>query len=724
MTKILGLIFLLLNLHAQEDVPKNLMEVGLNIIKINEEQILAVNFKNHPGWHTYWINPGDAGLPIKVQFLNNNKDLNLSLIEWPRPKRFIENGEQWAFGYENAYSLFFKFKKNLIEKPIEFKAQWLICKHICVPGKIDGQLKISQSGSVTTSSNLQLNVDSNELESRFNALPKMGRWPSYLELNLNKGAEENTLTLDATVKSNTNLEADLKENLIYYYPKSPFDFEHEKIGIKNQSIVTQTKVLWDGEYSEPKEPLNSNGKFKKPHKLKFLFLDPISKNYYILEKSFNQYNLSPQLFTSDVEVQKKNEVAVSLKPDTSHYSANESLFYYLILALFGGFILNFMPCVLPVISLKLFGLIKIQNESKTKIIRHNLFYTLGILFTFFLLSIAILIFKQTGNVIGWGFQLQSPMFVAIMIIVLFVFTLNLFGLFEFQTPGGKYLGQVDTKDNFLGDFLSGIMATILSTPCSAPFLGTALTFAFTSSTATIILVFQMIGIGLALPFILTAIFPKIVYLFPKPGNWMNLLKKFLGLTLVLTLIWLLDVYNDLVGGQNHFIKILTILVILFFSFYLNRKQKFLKPILWLCSLLIFVNLSTTPIIDLNIEETSLIKDKKSKGLNWNPWSLEKMQQLQNQKQITFIDFTAKWCFTCKVNEKVVLDTVGFKNLVDKHNIQLLIGDWTKRDEKIGKFLESHKLVGVPAYFIINKNGELKFIGETLTLSKIEKEIIQ
>jgi thiol:disulfide interchange protein DsbD len=310
-----------------------------------------------------------------------------------------------------------------------------------------------------------------------------------------------------------------------------------------------------------------------------------------------------------------------------------------------------------------------------------------------------------------------------MILALFIFALNLFGIFEFSTPGGNKIGNINLKDNFIGDFLSGVLATVLSTPCSAPFLGTALTFAFSSSPLEIYLIFCMIGVGLAFPFILTAIYPKLVAFLPKPGNWMNVVKKILGITLLLTIIWLLDVYNALVDGSSHLLKLGVILVLIYAAFILKKqKVKWYSLVAFFLAVGFFINISSTPFIASNEEQTALIRDKRAKGLDWQPWSEAKLNEHKINHETVFIDFTAKWCFTCKVNEKLVLDTEEFKEIVRSKNIKLLIADWTKRDELIGSYLRSKGLVGVPAYFILKKDGTLINLGEVVSIAIIKKHI--
>jgi thiol:disulfide interchange protein DsbD len=730
---IFSLIFSLLSLigHkalADESVPAKPVQLNVQILEKNNKLFLAVNYENYPDWHTYWKNPGDAGLALKNQFSVKGKALTLNEEEWPAPKRFIENGTQWAFGYIGSYTLFYSLDKKSLQKmnnqSTELNSTWLVCKHICVPGQKKLTFKLSGKKVSTLESDLLAPVSEIEMVSRFMNLPQSSTIPDYLNFKLQKGAGEKQLVLTYEINKNTDVTFIKNANLLYPFPSVPFDMGHETLATKEKSLEGVVEINWDGEYQTPPVELPKDGKFTKPYTIKFLFNDPIQRKVIAIEKKFDSFDLtlksvavppSPKETTASLEEKKTENLAQT-------QSAN-SLYYYLALAFIGGLILNVMPCVLPVISLKLFGMIKYRNESKKKIIRHNLFYTLGILTTFIALALIILVMKKLGSQVGWGFQLQSPHFISVMIVVLFIMALNLFGLFEFHTPGGKHLGNIRTTEDFFGDFFSGVLATILSTPCSAPFLGTALTFAFSSQNSTIFLIFISIGLGLASPFILTAFFPNLVHFIPKPGHWMNHVKKFLGLTLILTILWLFDVYNALVDGSSHLIKLATVLVLIFAGFNVIKKEKWFGAILFFSSLLLYVNLSSTSVISTNETVTSLIRDKQAtSGLSWEPWSYDLMNEYKTNRQVVFVDFTAKWCFTCKVNEKLVLETPEFKNFVNEKQIKLLIGDWTKKDEVIASFLKQNGLVGVPAYFIQKADGTLVNLGETISIDKIRKNL--
>ncbi len=722
MNKLVILLLLSLSIFA-EDIPKNVMQMSMSPITIDGQTYLAANFKNYPHWHTYWINPGDAGLPIEATFKINGEEKVLDVKEWPIPKRFKEDGDIMTFGYEDEYTLFFPISQDLNDEKIEAHFKWLICKNICIPGEkhINGEIK--DSAFITSDNDFQVSMD--EMKSRFSKLPQTKDIPSYFDISLVKQGENLVFiySLSKEVK-----EVPITSNIISVYPMLPFSFKRETLykDSKN-SLYGRYTMDWDGVYMDPEMPLPASGKFEKPFNFKFLFVDPVSNETYVISKSFSSYS-------SDINGQFESFFKI-LKPiqqiddKKEHNKAEESvsdgrnIFYYLIMAFVGGLILNIMPCVLPVISLKLFSLIGHSNESKKSIFRHNIAYSVGVISTFFALAGVITVLKNTGEQIGWGFQLQSPSFVALMIVVIFIMALNMFGLFEFRTPGGSKLGSVELRDSFSGDFIGGVLATILSTPCSAPFLGTALTFAFSESTTTIFGIFFAIGLGLSSPFLLTAFFPALIKFLPRPGMWMDHVKKILGLTLVLTTIWLLDVFSALTDSSLALLKINTGLVLIFFIFYMRAKmtKKIFFSIALLIPTIILIYQAQATIISYGESGSNMLNDKnRSSEITWHKWSEEKMNNNMRINKLTFIDFTAKWCITCKVNEKLVIDTDGFRKLMAENNVELMLGDWTKRDPQIGSWLKSQGFVGVPAYFVINKKGELVKLGETITLSEIKE----
>ena len=748
------LIFLLFLFHfysqafAQtndEKIPNPLAQIRSEIVEDKDfanAPLLAITMANPKGWHTYWKNPGDAGLPLKFSFFkgedNSIAPLTNSLIEkeWPAPSRMIEQGDMLAYGFNNSNTFFFDLNANTLNelegKNFTTKITFLICSNICIPGEI------SVSGLVSSGKylarNSEIEIDRSELLKRFKAMPKIQERSNELDFILAK-AGENKLVLYYNFHPKEGGGVDT-ENLITPFPLTPFTFKREELfRDKDGHLYGKIPIDFDGEYQEPPLPFPADGKFNKTFNFQFLLKDSDNSTL-VLQKNFEAFELEKG---AKLEAFYKDLIAITptrvddAKENTKDNSINStpeipsktslSFFLAICLAFIGGLILNIMPCVLPVISLKLFSLVKLHSENSKALFRHNFFYTLGILITFLAMSVVIIVLKNLGTEVGWGFQLQSPLFVLIIITILTVMALNFFGLYELSTPGSSLL-NLKIKDGPISDIFSGFLATILSTPCSAPFLGSALTYAFTENAMTTIAVFLSIGIGLSSPFILTAFFPKIIGLIPRPGEWMNHVKKYLGLTLLLTVIWLIDVFVALTTdwGNLPLLQLLAFLTLITFTLVMNKYQKNLVPKI--------IHLAAVTLIGIWIVFTlfgevdssqggGLIAEKNRSELKWERWNEEKMKELQSQGQVTFIDFTAKWCFTCKANEKLVIETQGFRDLTLKYNVKLLLADWTKRDELIGNWLLSQGLAGVPAYFVINQKKEIINLGETLSLSKIE-----
>lgn len=714
-----------------DDVPPDTVTTSISQINLDGAEHLAISFKNAQKWHTYWINPGDAGLPIKFDFAIDGKPLALQPTEWPVPMKLVEEGDVHVYGLEGEYSLFFKLPSltSFNQKDFLAKITWLVCKHICIPGQNQITGKFVNNTLILDNAQPFI-VSSDQLTTRFKNLPEKSPWPTKLHISLHKKENDEALTLHYEIDGGKADRIRAELNILNPYPLEPFDFRHERLFQSGEKIIGETLIEWDGEYQDPKLPLPANGIFAKPYTLKFLYLDPETGLTTVIEKRFTTFDLTPAPSTATLiplkashQIKEKLDVVPEKGLDKKEIESDlkriKQMAYYILLALIGGLILNVMPCVLPVISLKLFGLIKHQGASRSTILRHNLFYTLGILFSFSLLALSIVMLKSVGESVGWGFQLQSPIFVAIMIIFLVLFALNLFGLYEFITPGGRFLGNLKLEDSAWGDFFNGIFATILSTPCSAPFLGTALTFAFTESSSAIFLIFFFIGIGLALPFLITALFPQFLNFMPKPGPWMDKLKSFFGLSLLLTAIWLLDLFMALTTSSV-VTTLLLLLSLLFFAIYFYAyisKNRFWIIIFFLLPALLTFQLYKE--IKMSAETTNVIIKKE---LPWEKWSPEKLDELKNKGELVFIDFTAKWCLTCKVNEELVLNTDGFKKLVEKYKPKLLLADWTKGDPIITEWLKLHGKAGVPAYYILTREGKLISLGETISIGKIEKNL--
>lgn len=673
------------------------------------ENKLVVTLNHDSGWHTYWKNPGDAGIASSFKFFGPNKTpLSLKAYEWPVPEKHLEAGDILTIGYEGVQHFFF----DNVEGDIDAQIGVLICKDICIPGEAKLLLKAKEK---FVSNRKADPYSENDLKKSFTKLPQDSALPVNFEYYLTREKDQNILTLHYSLKGTKKTKLPHKLALLTAFPHPPFGYKRESLYTDGETLYGKTEIEWDGIYQEPEVPLPADGSFKEAYLLPFLLNAPDSSEVQKVHLKIKDFSVSSaslnQFYKKLTPLDGKNTPAVSGTTSDMHF------LQYLLLAFLGGLILNLMPCVLPVISLKLFGLIRHRNYTRRQLLRHNISYTVGVVSTFMALAGVIAAIKATGEEVGWGFQLQSPAFILSMMLILFILSLNLFGLFEFVTPGGSKFGGAQTEDGIVGDFFGGVLTTILSTPCSAPFLGTALTFAFTTSTSTIFLMFLFIGLGLAFPFLLTAIFPKSLSIFPKPGAWMEKLKYFLGLSLIATVIWLYDVFVSLVDFDVISWRLNLLFALWFFAFFFRQKISQHKVVVAAVFLIPFTqtffamrDLELKPLTISNVQTSSL----------WKPWSEAKLVEVKGKP--VFMDFTAEWCLTCKVNKKLVLETSSFEEMAKKNELVLLRADWTRRDDNITQYLRKHGAVGVPAYFVQKPSGEVVFLGETISLSEIEKAL--
>ena len=572
----------------------------LNVIKYDgadPEIVLGLKVILSPGWKIYWRNPGDAGLPPEIKWSNTNKIQSLKLL-FPSPIRFNFYDIE-TFGYENKV-IFPLEIKNLgnnkkLSGSLDFSAQ--VCSKICVPVK-----KIFNLSSIDYE--YENAAILKEITHYKSMVPVLAQDSQLKLLSYNFQDKKLNLVFDKkfTFKVNDIIIEDSKDRV---YPKPFFTTENQLM-----NISIDTKDIKN-------EGLNNQ-------KLHLTFINDKSS----FKKSITTTNLLTSNLISD-----------------THNIAIIFGFKILLVAFIGGFILNFMPCVLPVLSLKMIQLINYRDQNQFNFRLKIFFNIFGILTTFICLAIGTYFIKTAGDMVGWGVQFQSEYFLIFMITLTLIFSLNLFGIFQFYLPS-KFLSILSYRTNgFAGDFLTGMFMTLLATPCTAPFVGTAIGFALAGTTFEIFTIFIVMGFGLSFPLIIFSLFPKIISLIPKPGNWFVLFKKLMALLLLGTAIWLTS-----------------ILVKLNSDFFYSSKSN----------------------IDNQITS------------NWDITNnIELPNQLARQGKIVFIDITADWCLTCKVNKFLVTDTMDVKELFQKHKVTVLRLDWTKPNYEIKRFLSRKGRYGIP-----------------------------
>ena len=411
-------------------------------------------------------------------------------------------------------------------------------------------------------------------------------------------------------------------------------------------------------------------------------------------------------------------------------------FILLLSALFGGLILNLMPCVLPVLSLKLFSLIKQAGESRKRLLVLGTSTTLGILASFWALAGIVAAVKAGGGNAGWGMQFQSAGFIAFMVVILSAFAMSFFGVFEIWLPGSATtkMDKAGRKQGFWGAFFTGALLVLLSTPCSAPFLGTAMGFAFTASTPVLFLFFTAAGVGLALPYMLVSAFPKILKVFPKPGAWMVTLQKIMGVLLLGTVVWLLWVVHEQAGNVGVGIFAAISLLSIAMSFAIGNIAPpgvaFFREVLSVGGAVVILAIIWFAFASPKFEaEVDAIFKARSVQLvtedGWYRYTPELIEELAKSGRTVFIDATADWCLTCKANEAAVLNREDFKRAMDSLNVARVKADWTRETPEVTALLRSMGKSGVPAYAIYPAGDASKQIvlPELLTTSAIVEKIV-
>ncbi len=396
-----------------------------------------------------------------------------------------------------------------------------------------------------------------------------------------------------------------------------------------------------------------------------------------------------------------------------------SLFMILLVALLGGFILNFMPCVLPVLSLKLMYFAKHKDTVSTS---HFAMTALGIIASFLFLAMGAIALKASGELVGWGMHFQNPYFLTFLFIVIILFAANMLGLFEFQLPGrlvdrASHAGETSK----LKDFFSGVFATLLATPCSAPFVGTSLSFALARDYSDILAVFLALGLGFASPYLIAMLVPSHRLPLPKPGKWMMILQRVLGLALVATAVWLGYILQAHISTYLLWLILGGTLVILAQLWWQHR-------ITWLTIVLTLLVTASVPFFRHEKEEFSQLPQIKDNGACMSLWCAfddKAIPHLVNQGYTVFVDVTADWCVTCGVNKKLVFESPRVTELLTQPDVIAMRADWTKQNPKITEFLQDNKRFGIPFNIVFGPSAPKGIpLPEILTVNQVTTAINQ
>lgn len=633
---------------------------------------VALHVETEKNWHIYWKNPGDAGLTPEIQW-ELPSGFEVGNIEWPTPKRF-EFNSLVGFGYEGEAWLLIPISppENLTDKEVQISAKvsWLACdENTCLPGTTPLNLKLP-IGSGTPSE------DAADFAKARKTHPQKGE-------NLFAKAHGDLIELQL---SHSDHFTDVD-----YFPE-----EGSGVDSKADPLLVKEK----GSYRILLRKDDADATSLKG----VLVLYPKGK-----EKG------DGQAFEVKAHIAPSPEpIALADKDLPSHLSqeslpSDGSFMVAFLLAFIGGLILNLMPCVLPVISFKVLSFVKMANQNRTTTMKHGLAFSAGVILSFWVLAGLMILLQAYGRSVGWGFQLQEPIFVAFLAALLLIFGLSLFGVFELGA-GITGLASQHSKEGLTGSFFSGILATTVATPCTGPFLGSAIGFAVTLPPLLSMLIFTSLGLGMAFPYLVLAFYPQCLRFLPKPGPWMVIFKELMGFFLIATVIWLVWVF----GAQT---SALGVVMLLFAFFFLavacwiwgkwGTPVSSSKAKKWSLGFVTFLFLvSGTLIYSSSSPLISSLAGNHASSAVWEDFSEARIAELEKKGIPVFIDFTARWCLICQANH-LVLSSKAVSKKMDEMGIVRMKADWTKNDEAITAALRRFGRNGVPLYVLYSSQPGAK-----------------
>ena len=623
---------------------------------------LGLRLRIVPGWHTYWSNPGDAGAV---------PELNLTLpagatagpIRWPTPVRLPE-GPVMTYGYQTEVVLPVTVTPKDGALAVEASASWLVCEKICVPEEGTFRLTLP-AGTPTASPEAPL----------FAAAALRAPRPSPFDARV---APDGRLTLSGEGLS----AATVRDAWFFPAEWGPVDQAAPQPVSVEPGLVRL--ALKPGSAFKPGTNLSGTVVLRDPGG----------------QESFLSVSAAPGLVT---------------------VPAVTPLWQVLLLAFAGGLILNLMPCVFPVLAMKAVALSRLSGQGRGEVRAHAISYTAGVLVAFLALAGVLLGLRSAGNAAGWGFQFQSPVFVAVMAYVLLAVGLNLSGVFQ---VGGGLAGAgqgLAAKQGHSGSFFTGLLAVLVATPCTAPFMGAAIAAALAAPAVVTLLVFAAMGLGLAAPYALLAVVPALARLLPRPGAWMDVLKGVLAFPMYGAAAWLVWVVS-LQAGSSGLLATMAGLVALGFAAWAvglaqasGRRFGYGAAVLAAAgAIAVLPSVATAPAVASSVA---------SEGTE--PFTLARLAALRAEGRPVFVNMTAAWCVSCLVNERVALSPEPVRRAFADHKVAYLKGDWTRGDPAITTFLREHARDGVPLYVLYPAaSGTPRVLPQILTESEMLTQLQQ
>ena len=650
---------------------------------------IGIRMDMRDGWYVYYRNPGDSGLPMTVNWTHDG-DYDISDIYWPYPKWKDVPGGLTSYAYEDSILYMMEAVAPEDLNPgdkITLKAEtdYLICEDVCIPEYADLEMTIP----ITDASEFNEAWGPYFSQTRHRLPATLTYWQATAK------SDDST----ATLKLTTDAFGIPDYTSVIYYANVAGQIENgadQPITISGDTLTLQ---LQKSTYKSGE-------------------IDSLTGIVYN-EQGWDE---SGRIKAMTISVSTGKEAMAATE---NSFSVLSSQFLVILgFAFLGGLILNAMPCVFPILSIKVMNFVQISGDDPRKAKLHGWVFGAGVLLSFLVLAGLLLLLRAGGQELGWGFQLQTPAFIAFMTFLMFGLGLSLMGVFDIGYSLMNAAGSAETGDGLRGSFFSGVLATILATPCTAPFMGTALGAAITMPSTAALVVFSALGAGMAAPYILLSSFPALMKMLPKPGAWMETFKQFMAFPLFATAIWLAWVYGQQTGINGLGALLVGLLLMSIGIWILHRWQA-----TQISSGARIVSRSTVALLVIGgflfttagSSDTDMSSQSAngsyidSYGVEWEPYTKDKVDSYVAAGQNVFIDFTADWCITCKANERIAFSSEEVRQTFSEKNFVMVKADWTTRNPEITRALESFGRNGVPLYVIYSKSiDEPMILPELLT----------